>query len=139
MPSRLDPALPLSPIRVRLSPEEALAGRIRAVLETRPGRVPWRPEFGCDLSELVGQPATAERLSRARSAIEEAVRRWLPDVTVARCELRVVTSLGTHDRPREVPLAEAAIIPLGVYASLEIELDLDTELGPIAVQTQLSP
>ncbi len=134
-----DPALPLSPRRARLSPEEALAAQIRMVLETLPGQLPWRPDFGCSLSDLVGQPATGQALSRARVHIEEALRRWLPEVTVARCQVRVVTRLGAPERPREVPLAEAAIIPLGTHAELAIDLDLETALGAVALQALISP
>ena len=41
----------------------SLADRVRLILETRPLRVPWRPELGCDLDVIVGKPLTAERLS----------------------------------------------------------------------------
>ena len=137
----LHPALFLGERRPYLSAEEALAARIRMVLETRPGQVPWQSDFGCDLAALVGQPATAQRLNEARWRIEEAVRRWVPDAEVLRCHVRVSADgapMGQR-RPRDVPLAESALMSLGKQAVLEVELDVKTDLGPVAVQAVVEP
>ena len=137
----LHPALFLGERRPYLSSEEALAARIRMVLETRPGQVPWRPDFGCDLASLVGQPATAQRLNEARWRIEEAIRRWIPDAEVLRCKVGVSSDavpLGNR-RPRGVPVAESALMSLGKQAVLEIELDVKTDMGPVAVQAVVEP
>lgn len=133
--------LPLGERRPYVLAEAALAQRIRSVLETRPGQVPWRPDFGCDLATLVGQPATVQRLNEARWRIEEAVRRWVPEAEVMRCAVRVVTDeRGAGDiRYREVPIAESALTSLGSQAVLEIQLDVQTELGAVAVQAVVEP
>ena len=137
----LHPALPLGERRPYLPPEEALAVRIQTVLETRPGRVPWRPEFGCDLASLVGQPATAQRLNEARWRIEEALRRWVPEAEVTRCRVRAVTEgvSANYRDVRNVPLAESALMSLGGQAILQVELDVKTDLGAVAVQAVLEP
>ena len=137
----LHPALFLGERRPYLSAEEALATRIRMVLETRPGKVPWQADFGCDLASLVGKPATAQRLNEARWRIEESIRRWVPEAEVLRCHVRIstdATPMGRR-RPREVPLAESALMSLGKQAVLEVELDVKTDLGPVAVQAVLEP
>ncbi len=137
----LHPALPLGQRRPYLTPEEALAARIRMVLETRPGRIPWRPDFGCDLASLVGRPATVQRLNEARWRIEQALRRWVPDAEILRCNVRVSSENqpAGYRRSRAVPLAEASLMSLGSQAVLEVELDVKTELGAVSVQAVLEP
>jgi len=136
-----DPALPLGHRRPFLAGEDALACRIRTVLETRPGDVPWRPDFGCELSALVGQPATTQRLNEARWRVEEAIRHWIPEATLVRCDVRVVVlDAGARGRhPRSVPLAESALLSLGSQAALEVELDVETEAGPLSIETVFEP
>ena len=136
----LDPALPLGERQPHLGPEEALAERIRMVLETRPGKLPWRREFGCDLASLVGQPATVQRLNEARWRIEEAMRRWIRDAEIVRCRVKVATDESAGMRSfRSVPLAESALMSFGGQAVLEVELDVKTDLGDVAVQAVLQP
>lgn len=116
--------------------DAAWAEQVAMVLETRPGTLPWRPEFGCDLSSLVGQPATAARLGEAKWKIEAAVRRWVPPLKVARCVVSVVRleRAGDGGFPPAVPLAEAALLSLGAQAALEVALDLETPDGPLSLQ-----
>ena len=136
-----DPSLPLGRRSPYLDSEQALASRIRTVLETRPGRIPWRPTFGCDLSGLVGQPATVQRLNEARWRVEEALRRWIPEANVIRCQVRVVnyTDPGTLRGYHHVPLAESALLSLGIEAGLEVLIDVETPAGAIAVQAMVEP
>lgn len=122
--------------------EQSWIDRIRLVLETRPGTLPWRPEFGCDLDSLVGHPATAARISAGRWQIEQALRRWLPELTVARCTISVLrvepNSLGAaYTIP--VPVAEAALLQPGASASLEIGLELETPDGLLSLHAHLHP
>ena len=139
--SSLDPALPLAPWSSRLPPLHALGARVEALLSTRPGTLPWEPEFGCDLDDLVGAPATSQRLHDARWRVQQAIARWLPDFRVSRCEVVAVSQedgrLGSS--PRHVPLAEAALMGLGVRVALEIDLDVETPAGPITVQAFVQP
>jgi len=138
--SSLDPALPLAPWSPRLSPLEALGARVECLLSTRPGTLPWEPEFGCDLDDLVGAPATTQRLHDARWRIQQAIARWLPDLRVARCEVVAVSQEdGSPGAPRQMPLAEGALMALGVRAALEIDLDIETPAGPITVQAFVQP
>lgn len=141
MPVLLHPSLLLGPRKPRVSEDETIAERIRLVLETRPGTLPWRPDFGCDLGPLVGQPANSQRLNEARWKVEQALRRWLPELELTRCEVNVVFADVGPGRVRylEVPLAESALLSLGTQAGLEIVLDVETPSGPLAVQAVVDP
>ena len=137
-----DGALPLGRPARHLGEDEALALRVQRLLETRPGTLPWEREFGCDLDDLVGAAATGVRLSEARWRVQQALARWLPELRVSRCEVRAVRSDGRAEalhRYREVPPAEAALLSLGVQASIEIDLDLNSPGGPLAVAVVLTP
>ena len=111
------------------------------VLETRPGQVPWRPDFGCDLEGLVGKPATPHRLAQAQWKVEEALRRWVPDVEVTHCRVKPVMSenVGAMRGSRELPVGEASLVNLGVQVALEIEVDLQTDAGHLVVQAVVEP
>ncbi len=132
----------------RLDPQQALLARVRMVLETRPGQVPWRPELGCDLAGLVGQPASGATLQLARSRVEGALTRWVPEARLLRCEVRVVTDQGAHpDAARSaadlggasLPTAEATLMRLGGAAWLSVRVELASERGVLAFETQLHP
>ena len=103
--------------------------------------MPWRPDFGCNLSTLVGQPATPQRLNEARWRVEESLRRWIPEVEVTHCQVNVVpltTGAGIRDR-RDLPLAETALLSLGTQAALEVLIDVETSAGVLAVQAVIEP
>lgn len=118
--------------------DEAVATRVRLVLETPLGALPWRPDFGCDLAGLVGQPATAARLNEVRWRVEQAVRRWVPTVKVARCRVETLSLLEPgSERPAGVPLAELALMSLGTQVAVEVNLDLETPQGPLHLSAQL--
>lgn len=135
-------ALPLGRPPRAASEEDTLALRVQRLLETRPGTIPWEPDFGCALDDLVGAAATGIRLNEARWRVHQALARWLPDLRVARCEVRAVRLegwTGADQRPREIPLAEAAMLSLGVQAAIEVDLDLESPYGPLAVAVTLAP
>lgn len=137
----LRPALPIGARDPFLREDAAWAERVRIVLETRPGTLPWRPDFGCDLAGLLGQPASPARLGEVRWKIEQAVRRWVPSVRVARCR---VTAIPLHEgadsvRSGSAPLAELALLCLGTQVVLEVSLDVETPQGPLALSAQLAP
>jgi hypothetical protein len=137
--SILHPACPIGVPRPRQSGLEALETRLRLVLETRPGQLPWRPEFGCDLASLQGEPATTANLSRASFVVEQALQRWLPDVRVLRCQVTSELLPSPHARDPSTPPGEGALLSLGVHAELRVELDLVSPQGALHVSTALQP
>ncbi len=140
MPQTLHPAVLLGAHRPVLTPDSGLALRIRMVLETRPGSIPFRPEFGCDLSAFAGQPTTTQLLDQVRTTIEEALRRQIPNVRIDKCKVRALTDRGsTPGRLREVPLAEAALVRLGMQATLEVRLEVTSPDGQLALRATLAP
>lgn len=141
MKKTLHPSLTLGAHRPYMKPDEAVINRIRIVLETRPGRLPWDPEFGCDLGSLLGRPATPARVSEARWRVEGAVRKWLPGMELKDARVNPVTNLGTVSahRERQIPTAESALVALGTEARLEIELDIETEAGMMSVEAAVEP
>lgn len=139
-----DPLLPLSTAlgaRDPIGPVAATARRLRSLLETRPGTLPWRPEFGVDLDWLAGQPLTASNLVRARMVIEQGLLRWLPDLSVRELTLRVSSNLQGRVEPtlRTTPTAEGALLPWGGGASLDIHLLIDAPSGPVDLDVGLEP
>jgi phage baseplate assembly protein W len=72
----LDPAVPLGPAAA--TRQDDVPTRVRMVLGTRPGQLPWRPTFGCDLDRFVGQPVTTSRLEemaeRQREMLEKRIQ-----------------------------------------------------------------
>ena len=137
----LHPSLALGAHRPYLTTQEALVTRIQLVLETRPGQIPWDPEFGCDLTSLLGHAATPQRVSEARFRVESAVRKWLPGMELKDCRVNAVTNLGTvgAHRERQIPVAESALVSLGTEARLEVELDIETEAGMMSVEAAVGP
>ena len=124
-----------------LGGEHALAARVRLVLETRPGRLPWRPAFGCDLAGLVGFPVTEELVARVRQRISSALGEWLPDATVVSVHVRAVPISGGHalSAERSVPAAEAAMLVLGVQAELEAVIELTGPDGSVTLTATVNP
>ena len=54
----LHPSLTLGARQPMLSKRESTLARLDMVLHSRVGDIPWRPEFGCDVTGLIGEPAT---------------------------------------------------------------------------------
>lgn len=134
-----NPVLPLGERHPYVSGDEALAVRVLTVLGTRPGQLPWRPAFGCALHEVVGRSITGAVLGQARYAIETSLRRWLPDVTIEALRLRIVPIGAQPMSAPTVPLAESAVLSMGVQAALELELELSGPDGPAHLTTVLEP
>lgn len=133
----LDPAVPLGPAAA--TRQDDVPTRVRMVLGTRPGQLPWRPAFGCDLDRFVGQPLTTSRLEEMAEVVRDAISRHMPEVDVIDCGVRVETRWGAPSdaERRAVPIGEAALVRFGVQAALQIELQLQTESGPIAIQATI--
>ena len=137
----LHPSLTLSAHRPYLNMEETIVNRIQLVLETRPGQLPWNPDFGCDLTYMLGETATQQRVSEAKFRVEAAVRSWLPEMELKDLRVNPVTNLGTvgTHRERQIPVAESARVVLGTEARLEVELDIETEAGMMSVEADIEP
>lgn len=73
-----------------------LDGSLQMILRTRPGERVMRPEFGCDLWELVFAPLTATTFGRIEQVVREAVERWEPRVDLD--DVRAATVPGQDAR-----------------------------------------
>ena len=137
------PALPLGMGPTVLPEDEAFTEKIGMVLGTPTGTVPWRPDFGCNLDALVGQPATVNRVNKAETKVQQAMSRWLSDFTVLNCQVKMVqheevdTYASGQLKYQEVPTAESALMSLGTQVALEVQLDVETPEGPMTLQAVL--
>jgi len=114
--------------------------RVALVLETRPGTIPWRPKFGCDLASLVGVPATEDLVREARDRVIAAVKEWVPQVKIVSCEVGVVPIAGRGaTAARTTPVAESALLGLGVDAALELDLELQGPDGRLNMTASVVP
>lgn len=69
---------------------------IRLILGTALGERPMRPEFGCDVHDLVFDTIDAEMVGRVETAVRRALARWEPRIEVVGVEFE----LGEVDRGR---------------------------------------
>lgn len=136
---RFNPALSLAPVRRTEDAFGALAHKIRMILETPPGRMPWRPEFGVDLEDVVGGPSSTRRIEEARMRIMAALQKWLPDVEIVTCDVQLAELSRVDPSDRTIPTAERALASLAVSATLEIRLVLETDQGPVSLEAVLQP
>lgn len=125
--------------RAWLTGEEALLQRVELILSTPPGSVPWRPELGCRIWDMLGKPASLQQLQAARWAVEEALARWFPELAVASCTLSLVPS-DTRYAPLVTGLSplESGLIHLGVEAAVRIDLELRAATGTLRTRLELS-
>lgn len=118
--------------------DAALMQRVELVLSTPQKTVPWRPEFGCGIWAMLGQPATPTQLVLVRRKIEEALARWVPLVRVHQCDVTLVPEIHQADaaavRGAKLPPLEMGLLHLGVTASLRVDLSLGLNDGTIQVR-----
>jgi len=62
--------------------EEDIEQALGLILTTAPGERPMRPEFGCELHDLVFDTIDAATIGRMETAIRWALDRWEPRVEV---------------------------------------------------------
>jgi uncharacterized protein len=62
--------------------EDDIEQALRIVLGTSPGERPMRPEFGCEVHDLVFETIDAATIGRMETAIRAALDRWEPRVEV---------------------------------------------------------
>ena len=125
----MHPSLTLGARQPYLSKKESTLARLDMVLQTRAGDIPWRKDFGCDVTGLIGEPATPANINQTRAIVQSSISSWLPDVIVKSCDLRLVHSGGTANMHREVgiPVAESALVAMGTESNLELKIDLKVE------------
>ncbi len=66
--------------------DEDIEQAIGLVLATIPGERPMRPEFGCDLHDLVFDTIDAAMVGRMDMAIRAALDRWEPRIEIEQIE-----------------------------------------------------
>ncbi len=76
--------------------EDDVEEAIRMVLLTRKGERPMRPEFGCEIHDLVFAPNDAATAGLARRFVTESLKRWEPRIRV----LNVHTAPDRQNRER---------------------------------------
>jgi phage baseplate assembly protein W len=59
---------------------------LRLILGTAPGERPMRPEFGCTIHDLVFDTIDAATVGRIETAVNAAIERWEPRITVTSIE-----------------------------------------------------
>ena len=64
------------------SGREDIEQALKVILGTAPGERPMRPEFGCDIHDLVFEAIDAATVGRIETAIRAAAVRWEPRVEV---------------------------------------------------------
>ena len=65
---------------------EDIEQAIALILGTAPGERPMRPEFGCDVHDLVFDTIDAEMVGKVESAVRRALARWEPRIDVVAVE-----------------------------------------------------
>ena len=126
------------PDAVRRRPLAAGRRRDRRARAHGAGDPAGHPALAPRLRLRSGRADRSARLGEVRWRVEQAVRRWVPGVKVARCHVETASLIDPPpDRPAGVPLAEAALMSLGSQVSLEVSLDLETPQGPLLLTAQL--
>ena len=139
MKKLMHPSLTLGARKPYLTRTEESITRIDMILKTRPGQLPWNPDFGCDLNNLIGESATEERISATKDQVELSLRKWLPSANILDCDVHLVTGEGqvVTYRDSTVPVAESALVALGTDARLELRLDVEVEDEIIELGSEL--
>ena len=77
-PLRTDPTGSIALVRG----DREIVESIRLILATAPGERPMRPEFGCNIHELVFAPADASTAGRIAYEVRVSLERWEPRIDV---------------------------------------------------------
>lgn len=135
----LHPSLTLGARRPFLKKTEGNLARIDMILHTNIGDLPWNPEFGCDLTSLVGEAATPERIDHTESEVRRSIATYLPDVNIKECIVQLHSSgvSSIHHREALIPVAESALVSMGTEARLELKLDLELDDEVLEIGTEI--
>ena len=79
--------------------DDEIVAALRMILTTAPGERVMRPEFGCEIWDLLFAPVNATTLGQMRHAVEQAVGRWEP-----RVELQEVSLAADPENPSIVDI-----------------------------------
>jgi len=135
--SALEPTLRIGGRPAALTGRAALSYRVLTVLSTQPGLLPWRADFGCRLTDLVGQPASPAVLTEAEWRVRSALARWVPDATLLSCRATAIPLQGpVADRAVRQP-PEYGLLALGGEALLRISVQLSTPEGALPLTLDL--
>lgn len=118
-------------------PEVELADRVRSLLSTTPGTLPWAPTYGCNLHGILGRTADSARLDDLRYRVSACIAEWVPEAEVKAVETRVVQRTAVDGSRRDVPFAERAMASLAISAVVEIEVVVSTPYGLVHIETTL--
>jgi phage baseplate assembly protein W len=66
--------------------EEDIDQALSLILSTAPGERPMRPEFGCEVHDLIFDSIDAATIGRMETAVRTALDRWEPRVEVTDVE-----------------------------------------------------
>ena len=144
------PRLPFRAPDPYLHGTDSVLQRLMSVLTTPLGRIPWRPDFGCDLGRFVGLPASQTTLTDLDWHIRSALARWVPDVQILKSEVELVQlhpmemTIEDEDSylgsPVEVyPFSgdarmEGHLLGLGTQVGVRVRLQIQTPDGVITVE-----
>jgi phage baseplate assembly protein W len=67
--------------------EDDIEQAIRVILGTAPGERPMRPEFGCEVHDLIFDTVDAAMVGRLDAAVRAALDRWEPRIEVTALEI----------------------------------------------------
>lgn len=118
-------AVPIGGPAATRSTPPTLEERLRMVVETAPGTMPWRPRYGLSLADLAGESLTVPRLATARWRVLRALGEAFPEGRVLRCDLHVVRVDSRSGTDRTLPAAERALVALGSAAHVEIDVAIE--------------
>jgi phage baseplate assembly protein W len=86
-----------------------LGAKVKQVLLTDPGELPWRSSFGAGLGRLRHKNNDAVLRELARVSVRDALTRWMRGVRAVRMETKSVDdALAIALRVEEVPTLESA-------------------------------
>jgi len=81
--------------RISTVQDDAVIRRsIHIILNTAPGERVMRPEFGCNLQDMIFMPANDQTAALVERHVAEALARWEPRITVQ----DVIVTPGSGDR-----------------------------------------
>lgn len=118
-------------------PDQAIADRVRLVLGTRSGTLPYEPDFGCDLHGLIGRRLDRGHLMVIRKRVTDAITRWVPGVRVRRVEVTLDDLVAIRDGDPRVPTAERVMASAGLSAALRVAIVLETDHGTLELDADL--